>query len=253
MLSTTLNLTEDATHKDIGKQPLVVNLLQGMYNSRPPTPKYSHTWDPRIVLAHFEVTALADPSLIQLSRKVVTLLALTTMLRCSDIGSIQARSLSISDSQAVFSLGRPRKSQHSGKLHHVRVEAWAQNQIICLVKSLEMYIAKTSPLRTLSNAELLFIGTTKPHKPVSSSTVGRWIKEQLKQAGVDTSVFSAHSTRGASDSKAVAAGIPIQTILKQGHWARESTFAKFYQRDCSETNSIEAAVLNSLYNGGLSS
>lgn len=37
----------------------------------------------------------------------------------------------------------------------------------------------------------------KPHKLVSSSTVGRWIKDQLKEAGVDTTIFSAHLTRGA--------------------------------------------------------
>jgi hypothetical protein len=48
---------------------------------------------------------------------------------------------------------------------------------------------------------------------------------------VDTSVFSAHFTRGAAASKAASAGVSIQTILKQGHWANESTFVKFYRRD----------------------
>ena len=38
----------------------------------------------------------------------------------------------------------------------------------------------------------LFIGSSKTHHPVTSSTVGRWIKDQLKEAGVDTAVFSAY-------------------------------------------------------------
>ncbi|KAI9562463.1 hypothetical protein GHT06_009896 [Daphnia sinensis] len=56
-------------------------------------------------------------------------------------------------------------------------------------------------------------------------------KEQLKEASIDTTTFSAHSTRGAAASKAAASGIPIQAVLNQGHWFRESTFAKFYKRD----------------------
>lgn len=61
--------------------------------------------------------------------------------------------------------------------------------------------------------------------------MGRWLKDQLKEAAVDTSVFSAHSVRGAAASKAAASGICIQSILKQGNWARESTFARFYRHD----------------------
>ena len=29
----------------VGQQPLVIQLLKGMFNTRPPKPKYSHTWD----------------------------------------------------------------------------------------------------------------------------------------------------------------------------------------------------------------
>ena len=84
---------------------------------------------------------------------------------------------------------------------------------------------------------------------MSSSTIGRWIKDQLKEAGIDTSIFSAHSARGAAASKAMAQGIPIQSILNQGHWARESTFAKFYRRAVpSNTNDVGQAVLQNLNN-----
>jgi site-specific recombinase XerD len=92
------------------------------------------------------------------------------------------------------------------------------------------YIVHTAPFRNDSNSESLFIGSNKPHKPVTSSTIGRWIKEQLKEAGIDTSIFSAHSARGAAASKAMDRGVPIQSILNLGHWSRESTFARFYKR-----------------------
>jgi hypothetical protein len=58
-----------------------------------------------------------------------------------------------------------------------------------------------------------------------------WIRSSLKAAGVDTTVFKAHSTRGAAASKALASGLSLDSILKAGQWSRESTFSKFYQRD----------------------
>lgn len=103
---------------------------------------------------------------------------------------------------------------------------------------MKLYIRRTAPLRSKGNDSLLFIGSNKPHNPVSSSTVGRWIKDQLKEAGIDTAVFSAHSVRGASASKAMAQGVPIQRILDQGHWSRELTFAKYYVRITPSYNDL---------------
>ena len=41
---------------------------------------------------------------------------------------------------------------------------------------------------------LLFLFFIKPDKPVSSTTIARWVKEVLSLAGIDTSTFSDHST-----------------------------------------------------------
>ena len=71
----------------------------------------------------------------------------------------------------------------------------------------------------------------KPHKPVSASTVGRWIKETLKAAGINTATYKAHSTRSASTSKAALAGIPTDAILKFADWSNAQTFRRFYQRN----------------------
>ena len=52
----------------------------------------------------------------------------------------------------------------------------------------------------------------------------------LSDAGVDTTIYSAHSPRGASASKAVSVGLSIEAILKTGSWASESVFSKHYNR-----------------------
>lgn len=67
-----------------------------------------------------------------------------------------------------------------------------------------------------------------------SSTVARWIKNVLSNAGIDTSIFKAHSVRSASVSDAYKNGTPIKEILRVADWSNEKTFRKFYLRD-SET------------------
>ncbi|CAH3162220.1 unnamed protein product [Porites evermanni] len=51
------------------------------------------------------------------------------------------------------------------------------------------------------NFSKLLVSYIKPYKAVALSTIGGWIKTLLGQAGVDTEIFSGHSTRCASTSK----------------------------------------------------
>ena len=213
MLSSTLPTNSTGT---IGKDPLVTSLLKGVYNERPPVPRYLATWNPDTVLAYFDATAATELSLLQLSRKTVTLVALCSLLRTCEISSILLDSIHISDSKVSFTLGKPRKAQHSGPLQQISIDSWPQNVSICPVSAIELYLERTQSLRNLSNSTSLFLSSNKPNKVASVSTIGHWIKEQLKEAGIDTSTFSAHSTRGAAASKAAASGISIQTILDQG-------------------------------------
>ena len=67
----------------------------------------------------------------------------------------------------------------------------------------------------------------KPHKPVTSATIARWVKTVLSLAGID-GVFTAHSTRGASAS--ARAEVALSDIMEAADWSRESTFKKFYHR-----------------------
>ena len=55
-------------------------------------------------------------------------------------------------------------------------------------------------------------------------------KSCLQKSGVDVALYSAHSTRGARTSAAVAAGIPIDSVLKNANWVSATTFNRFYYR-----------------------
>ena len=61
----------------------------------------------------------------------------------------------------------------------------------------------------------LIISFGKPHKPVSHETISRWIKSELTDAGVDTSVFKAHNCRSTSSSTAKGIGVSLNEIMKR--------------------------------------
>ena len=62
-------------------------------------------------------------------------------------------------------------------------------------------------------------------------------------AGIDTSVFKAHSVRGAASSAAFAAGCSLKEILKTANWSSAKTFHKFYNKDIQTDNDFSFSVL----------
>lgn len=53
----------------------------------------------------------------------------------------------------------------------------------------------------------LFIPWVKPHRSMIPSSIARWLKTVLDVAGIDTTIFKAHSTRGAAVSAAKNLGV----------------------------------------------
>ena len=62
-------------------------------------------------------------------------------------------------------------------------------------------------------------------------------------AGIDTSVFSAHSLRGASSSAAANLGIKTNDVLKAADWNSESVFQRGYYKP-TEDPSFGRVVLS---------
>lgn len=61
------------------------------------------------------------------------------------------------------------------------------------------------------------------------------LKNVMAKAGIDTSVYKAHSTRAAVTSAAKGKQVPIDTILSTAGWSSESTFARFYDKPIQDT------------------
>ena len=96
----------------------------------------------------------------------------------------------------TFTIRDTLKTTRPGKhLAPIEIQSFAQDPQTPLFARtyIKRYITKTHSLR--SDPRLL-ISYTKPHKPVTNSTVARWIRSTLQphSTGMDVSIFSAHSS-----------------------------------------------------------
>lgn len=238
MLSSTLGKIDGF---DIGKHPLVVKLMKGAYNKKPPAPKYTGFWDVNLVINYITSLGPNDGlSFSALSTKLAVLLALSSLCRVSELASIVKDS--IVTSQVFPSV--PRKSQRASALQVITLKKLLPVSLACPVEALKQYLSVSEPFRVGAKGRLLLLSLRPPRCSVSGSTVARWIKSILSEAGVDTTIYSAHSTRGASASNAANRGVPTDAILSAGCWKSESTFTRFYRR-----STVGVSVASALHMG----
>ena len=233
---------ERVANVPVGQNPDICKLMKGFFNRNPPRPRYTVTWDVQPVLLYLSNMPRWDKlSLKMLTLKMVLLLALVSLGRVSSLVNIDISNLVVSSSCLKFVPSKLRKQSRPGHvLRCVVVEAYG-DRTLCPVSAVSAYLSKTKSLRG-SEAQLL-ISHIRPHKKVGSSTVSRWMIEMLDTAGVDTSRFKAHSTRGAASSASLKLGVSMKDILEAAGWCSDSTFSRFYHRP-SANSMIARALLN---------
>ena len=227
-----------AFHKPIegckaGQHELVCKVLNACFNARPPQPRYVVMWDVDRVLDHI-CTLGCDANLSdkQVTLKLSMLLALASAGRSSDLRALDLRYMTVKESCIVFELGRLTKSRKKGQCPlKLTFTAFDTNPDLCAVSTINCYLERTKGWRSDCNKNQLVLGYIKPHKEVVPSTIAGWLVQMMKESGVDTSEFRAHSTRGASTSKAKAKGLSCQEIMNMAKWKKESTFRRHYLRD----------------------
>ena len=199
--------------------------MQGVFNSRPPCPKYSTTWNVDVVINYLHSLGPSEHlSLKNLSLKLVVLMALTSANRSSDLHALDLNFRRYTPEGVNFVLPTLTKTGRSGPPKE-SFYCKFKEVILCPVHTLQIYEQHTENLRIKdSNENRLFISFQKPHKPVCSSSIARWMKTVLAYAGIDTDHFKAHSTRAAAASAAKSAGVSLRDIMSMADWSRESTF-----------------------------
>ena len=184
-------------------------------------------------------------SLKNLTLKVVMLMALLSGQRRQTLHTLSIDCMQISSDKGVFFINSLLKTSRPGKhLSCIEFQAYAPDVNLCIVRHVQQYLKHTVFLR--GNVKQFFISHSKPHKAVSPDTVSRWIKTTLVDAGIDTSKYSAHSTRSASTSAAKGNSISNATIMKSAGWSQESTFTKFYNKPVEPRENFETELLKAI-------
>ena len=227
----------------VGKHPQVTRLMTGVSNERPPNPGIHYTYDIETVLNYMR--SLPDNNQLPrdlLSWKTATLLGICNINRCMELAALNTKFMSRRPDHYQFGFGITTKHARRGKpAGPVFFHAFPEDPKVCPVKIFDDYIQNTNDIRVSQDTPSLLLGIVKPHKPIVSSSVSRWIVNFLAKAGIDTRHFQGHSVRGASSSKAHVKGVPLNVVLKQGNWSSDKVWQMHYHKNIGSDKSHKGA------------
>lgn len=223
--------------------PLIKRFMKGIFELRPPAPRYSKVWDASLVLNYLrKLHPLRSLTLKEVTQKLVMLVSLLTAQRLQTLGFLDIKNLTLTKESATFELKGHLKQDRPGRKKSCLVlYGYPSDERLDVLSLLIHYIKITQPLR--GSESNLFISYVEPHRRVSTETIARWIKEILTKSGVDVSVYRAHSTRAAAVSLASTKNVPVSEIIKVAGWTSERTFATFYKKPLTNVGTDFANAL----------
>jgi len=228
-----------------GDHPDVKRFMKGVFQDRPPMPRYNKIWDVNTLLQYIHsMDDSKDLSLKDLTLKLVMLITLTTACRGQSLHLLDLEAMVKEDSSFTFMINSNIKQSKptSSSAHRViKLKAYPLDSKLCVFYTCSVYIEKTRLLR--GKETCLFITHQKPHKRASRDTIRRWIHSIMKMAGLDVNAYKPHSVRSAATSKAKANHASLDDIMKAAGWSSATTFAKFYDKQIEDGVTFAESVL----------
>ena len=211
----------------IGKFISVKRFMKGVFELKPPLPRYNDIWDANIVIDFLKTFyPNSNLPLSILTYKLVMLLALSSSQRAQTLRMINVKNVKFySDYVDIPIYGLMKQMTARNRKFTMKLKVYPHDKSICVVEVLREYLERTEPLRTSEQFSL-----QKPHGAVTTQTISRWLKKVLLESGIDISIYKPHSTRAASVSRAKADSVDVNEILKTAGWTNNRTFEIFYNK-----------------------
>ena len=127
--------------------------------------------------------------------------------------------------------------KHSRPSHQdipIRFVAYKINVNLSPVTTLKEYLKQRERTSTINITQKIFVTHHEPIREADKETLSRWIKEIMKNAGINLNIFKPHNCWSASSSAAKKPGVSIEAILKKRQWSNCRTFQKYYYRDTED-------------------
>ena len=164
-------------------------------------------------------------------------MALARPTRSSDLSSLDLKCLKILLNGIQFYPSKLAKQSRPSKSAAPFIFPAVFLQTINCVRRLPCYhmSPEPSPIGVANGSNRkskLLLSYIKPHNPITSSSITRWIMSMLDLAEIDTKTFKAHSCASASS------GLTTNQIMNVADWSFESVVQRFYYRPPS-CNQVE--------------
>ena len=244
-VSSTLS-NDPKTGLPVGQDPLVSRFFRGVRRLRPPKIKLFPAWSVSTVLKYLKTLGSSKSlSLDVLLLKTCFLVSLVCCKRPSCLRNMRKVPGYWELSMAGF------RCQTLGigktELHHISppivIEPFLEDPQLCPVYHLVRLNKQLDKVRPKDVTDF-WLSSRKPHKPVSTQTLCKWLKKVIIDSGSLSG--SARDVRSVGSSTAAQAGLDIGRILQAGDWRRMSTFQSHYfkpQRLDSISNILKVASL----------
>lgn len=204
--------------------------------------RYDTTWDPAPLLQVIESWPPSqDLSTVQLTNKLVTLLAMAIIGRGSDLAALSSETQVTEDGVLLTNVS-VLKQQHSGFVQlHMPIRFNRIRPKLCPVTTLRTYLDRVSPWRNSSrnSARFLILCNNEPHRPMGAQRIAKIIGAVMKLAGVPPK-YKPGSIRHAVSTAMIDAGIPVEEVVALGRWSGKAIIQKFYIRSRLRTNFLQA-------------
>ena len=222
-----------------GELPIVRRFMKGHFENDPLFPKFYYTWDVSTVFEYFRgLPRPAELPLDLLTKKLCLLLVLLSGgQRSQTIHTLQVTDFQIVGNTLVMPIMAKIKQTRSGRhMHPLGFRVYTQNEKLCVVTHLTWYLKRTSVYRKDKN---LFLSYIKPHRAAGKDTIARWCKSVLSVSGINTDLYSSHSSRSAATSSAKRKGISLTKLTKCAGWSSEWTFALYYDKNVEDESTFQ--------------
>ena len=186
--------------------------------------KYSTFWSPTALLKTLVDQPLPPcPSVSTLRDRLILCCKLLLLHRSVDLSRV-LRTTSVVDGIPFLLVQRKGWRQHKWEKilslpHLPHVSPW--HLIVQYVQATSHLVPEGSPL---------VLALHKPYKALSSNAIASLTKRLLQKHGIDTTVWGAHSTRGAAVLLYKELGLNSEEVCELGKWRNFQAFSSHYLR-----------------------
>ncbi|MCP3927657.1 MAG: tyrosine-type recombinase/integrase [Bacteroidetes bacterium] len=202
------------------------------------------TWEVNDVFVYLKtLTPLHSLTLEQITKKTLMLMAILSGQRGQTLHALRKENLRPLGDKLFFSIPDPLKTSRPGRhFSELIFKPFPDDPDVCIVSCITEYVKRTECFRLNKESSQFFVTYGKPHGEAARCSISRWLRDVLRDAGIDVTIFESHSTRSASTSAAKTV-TNLDTVLKAGGWSCSSTFTRYYDLKVTPKCDMQDALL----------